>query len=74
MRNTDHIILEDRAVPLLLPWPLPGNPGGIIEIAKTDDWRAVVGGLGIDPRIPDIVAPNMIAPRRCICSAGSTSG
>lgn len=55
MRNTDHIILEDRAVPLLLPWPLLGDPGGFIEVAKADDWRALVGGLGIDPRIPDIV-------------------
>jgi hypothetical protein len=55
MHNTDHIILEDRAVPLLLPWPLPGNPGGFVEIAKVDDWRAVVGGLGIDPRIPATV-------------------
>lgn len=55
MRSTDHIILEDRPVPLLLPWPLPGDPGGFIEIAKADDWRALVGGLGIDPRIPDIV-------------------
>ncbi|AIT82742.1 hypothetical protein [Novosphingobium pentaromativorans] len=55
MRNTDHIILEDRAVPLLLPWPLPGDPGGFIEVAKADDWRALVGSLGIDPRIPDIV-------------------
>lgn len=55
LRNTDHIILEDRALPLLLPWPLPGDPGGFIEVAKADDWRALVGGLGIDPRIPDIV-------------------
>lgn len=55
MLDTDRIILADRATPLLLPWPLPGNPGGFIEIAKADDWRALVGGLGIDPRIPDIV-------------------
>ncbi|WP_157220459.1 hypothetical protein [Flavisphingomonas formosensis] len=55
MRNTDHIILEDRAAPLLLPWPLPGNPGGFIEITKADDWRELVGGLSIDPRIPDSV-------------------
>lgn len=55
MSISDQIILEDRAVPLLLPWPLPGNPGGFIEIAKADDWRALVNDLGVDPRIPDIV-------------------
>jgi hypothetical protein len=55
MRDTEHIILGDREAPLLLPWPLPGNPGGFIEIAKADDWRTLVGSLGIDPRIPDIV-------------------
>lgn len=55
MRNTDYICLEDRAAPLLLPWPLVDNPGGFIEITKAEDWRALVGSLDVDPRIPDIV-------------------
>jgi hypothetical protein len=52
VRTFDHIPLEDRAVPLVLPWPLPGTPGGFIEITKPDDWRALVCGLDVDPRIP----------------------
>jgi hypothetical protein len=55
MNTAEHIFLEDRVVPLLLPWPLAGNPGGFIEIAKADDWRALIGAIGIDRRIPDIV-------------------
>lgn len=55
MPDYDHIRLEDRAVPLLLPWPLLANPGGFIEITRADDWRAIVDGLVINPLIPEIV-------------------
>ncbi|HYW77845.1 MAG TPA: hypothetical protein VFA48_14700 [Gammaproteobacteria bacterium] len=40
---------------MLLPWPAQGNAGGFIQFEKAADWRAFIDGLGIDPRIPEIV-------------------
>lgn len=55
MIDHSHIILVDREQPVLLPWPTLGNAGGFIQFEKASDWRAFVGSLGIDPRIPAIV-------------------
>jgi hypothetical protein len=55
MTGSPHITFTDREHPLLLAWPTPGNPGGFLEFEKASDWRYFVDGLGIDPRIPDIV-------------------
>lgn len=57
MRLTDHshIALGDREEPVLLAWPTQGNAGGFIQFEKAADWRAFIDGLGIDPRIPEIV-------------------
>lgn len=53
--DRSHIPLADRQQPILLAWPMPGNPGGFLQFEKADDWRRFVEELGIDPRIPDIV-------------------
>lgn len=50
-----HIALADREEPLLLPWPVPGSPGGFISVTSPAEWRALVESLGIDGQIPDIV-------------------
>ena len=55
MTDRSHITLSDREQPILLAWPMPGNPGGFLQFEKSDDWRRFVEGLGIDTRIPEIV-------------------
>jgi hypothetical protein len=55
MPDRSHIVLTDRAEPVLLAWPTPGNPGGFVQFEKAAEWRNFVEGLGIDARIPDIV-------------------
>ena len=55
MTDHSHIALTDRAEPMLLPWPTEANAGGFIGFEKAADWRAFIDGLGIDPRIPEIV-------------------
>lgn len=55
MTDPSHIELTDRNQPLLVAWPTPGNPGGFLQFKKAADWRHFVDGLGIDPRIPDVV-------------------
>lgn len=53
--DRSHIPLADRQQPMLLAWPLPGNPGGFLQFEKADDWRRFVEELGIDARIPNMV-------------------
>jgi hypothetical protein len=55
MVDRSHIALTDRDEPVLMAWPMPGNPGGFLRFEKAADWRRFVEGLGIDTRIPDIV-------------------
>lgn len=55
MPDRSHIALTDRAEPVVLAWPTPGNPGGFVRFENAAEWRNFVEGLGIDPRIPDIV-------------------
>jgi hypothetical protein len=52
----EHISLPDRAELLLLPWPVPGRPGGWIQFDRADDWRAFIDRLALDPLVPDIVS------------------
>jgi len=49
------ILLAERETPVLLAWPTPGNPGGIIRFDKAIEWRDFVDSFDIDARIPDIV-------------------
>lgn len=53
--DRSHIVLTDRAEPVLLAWPMPGNPGGFVQFERAAEWRNFVEGLGIDARIPDTV-------------------
>lgn len=55
MPDRSHIVLTDRAEPVLLAWPTPDNPGGFVQFERPAEWRNFVEGLGIDARIPDIV-------------------
>ncbi len=55
MTDPSHMELTDRNQSLLVAWPTPGNPGGFLQFEKAADWRQFVDGLGMDPRIPDIV-------------------
>jgi hypothetical protein len=45
-----------RDAPLVLPWPAPGKPGGLIEFSTAVHWRDFIAGLGLAPGIPEIVA------------------
>src|SRR3546814_14457637 len=49
-----QIDLIDRAEPIFLPWPTPGNPGGFVRFEKPIEWRSFIESLGIDTRIPGI--------------------
>jgi hypothetical protein len=45
-----------RDVPLNLPWPSPGKPGGFISFETATQWRTFVLSLSLPVRIPEIVA------------------
>ncbi|NOW48826.1 hypothetical protein FHW96_005016 [Novosphingobium sp. SG751A] len=53
--DLNHIQLAARDAPLIIAWPSPGLPGGMIQFNEPDEWRRFIVGLGIDARIPDIV-------------------
>lgn len=55
MTDHTHIDLAERAEPLLLVWPMPGNPAALVQFDNAADWRRFIDGLAIDPRIPQIV-------------------
>jgi len=50
-----HFELPLRPEPLVLVWPAPGNPVAFWHFHTSDEWRAFVATLSLDPRIPDIV-------------------
>jgi hypothetical protein len=41
--------------PLVVPWPVSGNPGGFVSFANFAEWQAFVMNLGLRGRIPEIV-------------------
>jgi len=41
--------------PRIVPWPIPGNPGGFISFANFDEWRDFVVKLSLRDGIPEIV-------------------
>jgi len=49
------MVPPSRSEPLLLPWPAPDRPGGIIQFDDAEQWRAFVASLHLDPLIPQIV-------------------
>jgi hypothetical protein len=42
--------------PLVLPWPIPGNPGGFISFSNFAEWRDFVLRLSLRNTVPQIVA------------------
>ena len=55
MTDHAHIDLSERPEPLLLVWPVPGNPAALVQFDTAADWRGFIDGLAIDARIPQIV-------------------
>lgn len=47
--------LPPRVVPLVIPWPEPGTPSGLIAFDDAQSWRIAVDGLSISPFVPNIV-------------------
>lgn len=45
-----------RDGPLVLPWPRPGNSGGMLAISSASEWREFVLSLSLHPHIPKIVS------------------
>lgn len=41
--------------PLVLPWPIPGNPGGFRAFSTIAEWRECILDLGLHEAIPEIV-------------------
>jgi hypothetical protein len=42
--------------PMVLPWPMPGNPAAIVPFATFNDWQEAVAGLSLRKAVPEIVA------------------
>lgn len=42
--------------PLLLPWPIPGNPGGFISFVNFTEWQAFVLRLGLPDDVPQALS------------------
>ena len=57
-------LLSARSAPLDMPWPTPGRPDGFIRFERPEEWQAFIGGLSIDPFIPDIVAAKYLRAQR----------
>jgi hypothetical protein len=53
--DVSHIELSERRDPMLMPWPVPGNPGGFVQFDHADQWRAFISQFDMDSRIPDLV-------------------
>lgn len=48
---------SDRtADPLVLPWPVPGNPGGFLSFSNLDEWQKFICGLALHSAPPKIVS------------------
>jgi hypothetical protein len=55
MDNHWRIDLPVREIPLVLPWPQPGNPGGFIQFDTSQEWCNFFGELSLVTAAPDIV-------------------
>lgn len=42
--------------PLVVPWPIPGNPAAFVPFSSFADWRTSVEGLNFHEMVPQIVA------------------
>jgi len=48
-----------RQGPMVLPWPVLGNPSGFLTFSDTSQWREFCVGLGLRFQIPYIVAAKL---------------
>ena len=46
---------EKCAGPLVVPWPLPGQPAGFMSFGSFSDWLRFVNDLALPEGVPDIV-------------------
>ena len=44
-----------KDAPLVLPWPMPGNPGELLQFQSATEWRDFISSLSLHPGIPQIV-------------------
>jgi hypothetical protein len=61
MLSTDFLDAVARAAerfpgPLVVPWPMAGNPGGFVSFANFAEWRSFVLNLGLHRTVPEIVS------------------
>jgi hypothetical protein len=47
---------ERSGAPLIVPWPIPGNPAGFVSFSSFAEWAQFVERLGLRDGIPQIVA------------------
>jgi len=48
------LLAKRPASPLLVPWPMPGNLGGVLEFATFGEWRDFMQRFDLRDGIPDI--------------------
>ncbi|WP_199084344.1 hypothetical protein [Bosea sp. ASV33] len=47
--------LAERPTPLVLQWPVPGNPAALVAFETPGEWRRAIAALDLDARLPDMV-------------------
>ena len=55
MTDPSDIVVQFEREQLLLAWPADGNAGAFVSFETGAAWSDFIAGLGIDPRVPDIV-------------------
>jgi hypothetical protein len=73
MADLSNIALYDRDEPVVLASPAPGNYRRVRAVRAGCRVRAFIDGLGINPRIPDIVQAKFARAQTSISWGGSTS-
>lgn len=54
--NITVLPIDRSQDPLLLPWPVSGNPAGFRKFSTITEWREFILDLGLHEAIPEIVA------------------
>jgi hypothetical protein len=42
--------------PMVVPWPMPGNPAALVPFASFSEWQEAIAGLRLRKVVPEIVA------------------
>jgi hypothetical protein len=48
--------LDRSGDPLLIPWPSPASPGGILSFSTITEWRQFIWGLTLHLAIPEFIS------------------